>query len=75
MTQGEHTHVTITNDVSFLCARELVARPGETLDELLLQNTSVAKALTRQMVRHTVAIDRANCASFDIGPLSPLNTW
>jgi hypothetical protein len=39
---AEHTHVTIANNVSFLCARELVARPGETLDELFLFNTSVA---------------------------------
>ena len=54
-----------------------MARSGETFDEFLLQAERVSREseLPRQGARGpTVAIDKANWASFDIGPLSPKRT-
>jgi hypothetical protein len=54
-----------------------VARSGETFDEFLLQAERVSREseLPRQGAPGpTVAIDKANWASFDIGPLSPKRT-
>ena len=68
------THVAIADDTPLLRAREQVARFCETFDKLLLRTKRVSRELElpRQGGQgRTVAIDKANCASFDIGPLSP----
>ena len=71
------THVAIADDTPLLRAREQVARSCETFNKLLLHTKRVSRGL--ELPRQgglgeqgrTVAIDKANCASFDIGPLSP----
>jgi hypothetical protein len=72
----KRTHIAIADDVPSLSARELVACSGETFNKLFLQ-TKTRQSRVRIATSgwgRTVAIDKANCASFDIGPLSPKGT-
>ena len=71
---SERTHITIADDTPSLSTRKLVASSGETFDKLLLHTNTRqprVRIATSGDVGCTVAIDKANCASFDIGPLSP----